>query len=46
MNYYQITADIEEFDEDDEDPNWLLTTTSYQNLSGLNIIKPFGPKIS
>ena len=26
MNYYQITADIEEFEDDEDDPNWLLTT--------------------
>jgi hypothetical protein len=34
MNYYQITADIEEFEEGEEeeedDPNWLLTST-YSN---------------
>ena len=45
-NAYVLGKRIEEFDEDDEDPNWLLTTTSYQSLSGLNIIKPFGHKIS
>lgn len=26
MNYYQITADIEEFDDEEDDPNWLVTT--------------------
>ena len=35
MNYYQITADIEDFgdEEEDDDPNWLLTTSSFNNVA-------------